>query len=194
MDSTGISTLARILVLMFLASIGSGLAHASSGFPMSPRPRVLDARDGLPSMDLGPVTIDKQGYVWVGTEDGLARYDGVGFRVWRYDPKDTNGLQSNTIADLALDNAGRIWVATQNGLSVLDAGRKHFTTYLKSKFPQMGADEIIVEEVTMDCSNRFQELIEAASSRLLLLTVPVTSGCTGSTGCRSTRILSEVGV
>jgi len=66
-----------------------------------------------------PVTIigqDHYGFLWLGTTDGLNRFDGRNFIIYRNIPGDTNSLPNNIINNLCIDSIGRIWVATNGGL------------------------------------------------------------------------------
>lgn len=64
---------------------------------------------------------DKEGFIWVGTKDGLNRYDGYTFKIFTNDPANTRSLSSNSINKLFEDSKGRIWVGTENeGLNIYD--------------------------------------------------------------------------
>lgn len=75
---------------------------------------------GLPQISALAITQDAQGYLWVGTQAGLARFDGVRFTT--YTPDTTPGLAGLWVNDLKVDDAGRVWIATYRGLSVHEGG------------------------------------------------------------------------
>ncbi len=74
--------------------------------------------EGLPQISAMAITQDRQGYVWVGTQAGLARFDGIRFST--YNPENTPGLRGIWIHDLHVDKQDRLWIATYRGLSVRD--------------------------------------------------------------------------
>ena len=120
-------------------------ACALAAVPERPRFRIVDASQGLPSTEIKVLARDHDGYLWIATADGLARYDGVGMRVWRHQPGDPRGLPGNNAQALMVDASNRVWVATEGGgISVLDAQRQVFTHYRKSTHPQLGNDDIWV--------------------------------------------------
>jgi ligand-binding sensor domain-containing protein/CheY-like chemotaxis protein/nitrogen-specific signal transduction histidine kinase len=118
-------------------------AAAGAAVPEIPRFRVLGPADGLPATTVTALARDRDGFVWAATWDGLARYDGVGFRVWRHDPDDPQSLPGNLLQTLYVDSRNRIWVASEGGgISVMDADRKGFRHFRKAQHPQMESDEV----------------------------------------------------
>jgi signal transduction histidine kinase/streptogramin lyase len=88
---------------------------------------VLGIEDGLPSSNVNAMVQDRQGYLWLATADGLARWDGVEFRVWRQSLLEPQGLPGNDVQALALSADDALWMAMEDrGLARLDPGRTRF--------------------------------------------------------------------
>lgn len=75
-------------------------------------------QQGLPQISVQAIAQDRTGYLWVGTQSGLARFDGIRFVT--YTPEDTPGLPGIWIRSLYLDKAGKLWIGTYKGLAVHD--------------------------------------------------------------------------
>ncbi len=76
--------------------------------------------DGLPMGVVNAVLQTRDGYLWVATEQGLARFDGVRFEI--YSTRTTPGLANNRITSLYEDSAGALWLTTDGGLAVYRDG------------------------------------------------------------------------
>ncbi|MCX7033354.1 MAG: diguanylate cyclase [Arenimonas sp.] len=81
---------------------------------------------GLPQISALAITQDRQGYLWVGTQAGLARFDGVRFTT--YNPENTPGLAGIWITDLHVDPDNRLWVSTYRGLTLHEGGKFRMVT------------------------------------------------------------------
>ncbi len=109
------------------------LLFASSGYALDPHRhitqydmRVYDARSGMPLFSPKKIFQDSKGFLWIGTQEGLMRFDGVRFTV--YNKSTHQGLLENFIWDIAEDWNGNIWVGTYGGgVSRFDGAT--FTTY-----------------------------------------------------------------
>ncbi len=75
---------------------------------------------GLPQNDVLAITPTRDGYLWIGTEEGLARFDGVHFVV--FDSRNTPGLKNNTITALFEDRDRNLWIGTLGGLFRMTRG------------------------------------------------------------------------
>ena len=90
----------------------------------------LTTSDGLPQNHVSAILQDRQGFMWFGTEEGLSRYDGYHFTIFKYDQLDRHSISSNIITDLMEDRDGAIWVATMGGgVDRFDPASQTFTRY-----------------------------------------------------------------
>jgi ligand-binding sensor domain-containing protein len=89
--------------------------------------RHLNIGDGLSQNTVRCIVQDRVGFMWFGTEDGLNRYDGDRFEVFRPNPDDSTSLSDGYITCLAMDAEYRLWIGTSAGLNVHDplTGRFH---------------------------------------------------------------------
>lgn len=89
--------------------------------------------DGLSQSSVIAIHQDKFGQMWFGTRDGLNKYDGSRFTIFRNDAADKYSISNNDILAIEEDNAGKIWVGTYNGLNCYDPVSNRFTRYLHTK-------------------------------------------------------------
>jgi ligand-binding sensor domain-containing protein len=86
--------------------------------------------DGLPQSGVLAILQDSQGFMWFGTQDGLNKYDGYNFTVYKYNELDSSSLSDNFILSIYEDKSGTIWVGTENGgLNKFDRQTEQFTDY-----------------------------------------------------------------
>lgn len=90
----------------------------------------LSTGDGLSNGEVKCVAEDSLGYLWIGTADGLNRYDGYGFRVFRHSGSDSTTPGDSYITALTVDRSGTLWAGTrEGGLCRYDAGRERFERF-----------------------------------------------------------------
>lgn len=101
-------------------------------------------RDGLSNNRVNCFLQDRQGFMWIGTQLGLNKYDGVRFTNYFHNVQDSTSLSDNIINALTQDDKGRLWIATQaGGLNMLPEGGGKFTALRKGGKPALQDDAIL---------------------------------------------------
>ena len=121
------------LTLMALLAAALVLPAAKSEGSLNPAKAITQythdvwqTEQGLPQNSVPATVQTRDGYIWLGTELGLVRFDGVHFTV--FDEANTPEIKSNIVVALVEDHQGRLWIGTQGGgLTCLQNGK--FTTY-----------------------------------------------------------------
>lgn len=91
----------------------------------------LSLDDGLSQSVVNVILQDRKGFLWIGTDDGLNRYDGYSFKIYKPDTSKPFGLSDRSITDLVEDKQGYLWVSTgSGGLNRFDPNTGQFTHYL----------------------------------------------------------------
>ncbi|MGD9317051.1 MAG: two-component regulator propeller domain-containing protein, partial [Anaerolineae bacterium] len=85
---------------------------------------------GLSQSVVPSILQDSRGFMWFGTQDGLNRFDGYEFVVYKHDPEDPDSLGGNFVQALNEDTSGTLWIGTNGGgISQLDRETGRFTHY-----------------------------------------------------------------
>ena len=90
----------------------------------------LKTKDGLSSNTVNAILKDRYGLMWFATEDGLNKFDGTNFTVYKHKSDDPTGIQANNIRALHEDKSGNLWVGTSGGsLSLYDRKKNSFINF-----------------------------------------------------------------
>jgi signal transduction histidine kinase/ligand-binding sensor domain-containing protein len=81
---------------------------------------------GLSQSVVNCIFQDSKGYIWVGTQNGLNRFDGYNFEVFTNKPSDTGTISNNWIYSIDEDNDGNLWIGTKGGLNQFIRSEKRF--------------------------------------------------------------------
>jgi signal transduction histidine kinase/ligand-binding sensor domain-containing protein/DNA-binding response OmpR family regulator len=148
----------------------------------------LSTKDGLSSNTVNAILKDRQGLIWFGTEDGLDKFDGTNFTIYRHKQGDSTTLQANEILSVYEDKAGNLWVGTSGGsLSLYDRKKDAFIN-----FPSNGKQNTITNNVINGICSDYQgklwianytgvNIIDLATKRVT--NFPINVGNSHSTAC-----------
>lgn len=112
-----------LILVLFIFIIPCSLAAANFSF------RHYRAEDGLTFNTVRCIIQDRRGFIWLGTEDGLNRFDGYTFKGFRSDKNKVNSLVSNYISSLLEDSKGDIWIGTDEGLFIYNPPTDKFSHF-----------------------------------------------------------------
>ncbi len=89
----------------------------------------ISLNEGLSQVSVEAILQDRQGFLWIGTQDGLNRYDGYAFTVYKHNPGSAGSLSSNIITALYEDAGGTLWIGTAEGLNRFDRRTQTFAAF-----------------------------------------------------------------
>jgi ligand-binding sensor domain-containing protein/serine phosphatase RsbU (regulator of sigma subunit) len=99
------------------------------GQTVFPDTRIFTVSDGLSQSHINTIIQDSRGFLWMGTENGLNRYDGYSFLSFNHQPNDSSSLSNNYINAISEAPDGNLWIATNKGLNVLNVNTGTFTKF-----------------------------------------------------------------
>ena len=118
------------LVLLTCAAIYSiVLAGATSGLHRDISFTHISINDGLSQSTVRSACQDSRGQMWFATHDGLNRFDGYDFTIYRHRDDDSTSIADNIIREVYLDSKGGLWVGTEKGLSFYDRDKDSFRNF-----------------------------------------------------------------
>ncbi|GAB3688614.1 two-component regulator propeller domain-containing protein [Spirosoma flavus] len=122
---------------------------------------MFTAENGLSGSVVSDIHQDRSGFLWIATEDGLNRFDGITFTVYRHDRKNDTGILSNLLQDLYEDKAGRMYVGSIEGLQYYNSASDSF-----HKIPLKLDDGTVVStRVVSVCERKNGDILIGTSGR-----------------------------
>lgn len=116
--------------------------------------------EGLSQTSVSCILKDSRGLMWFGTEDGLNKYDGTAFTIYRHKPNNDKSLSSSYINDIIEDKDGFLWIATQNGLNYYNPDTEIFKRYYHNPNNEQSISH-----------NKIHTLLKSNDNRLILGTL-----------------------
>jgi ligand-binding sensor domain-containing protein/signal transduction histidine kinase len=110
----------------------------------------LKSDDGLSSSIVTSILQDHKGLVWIGTYDGLNRYDGFNFVVYRNNSADSTSLSNNVVRTIIEDHHKNLLIGTQHGLCLYDRNKDRFLNYMLDKSSPLRGIDCIISKIAED--------------------------------------------
>ena len=104
-----------IIKNIFILQLLIAFILCASIYPQSITFGRLTTANGLSNNTVYDVLQDQTGFIWFATDDGLNRFDGYEFKVFRHDPENESSLADNSVWALCEDGKGKIWIGTKSG-------------------------------------------------------------------------------
>ena len=120
---------ALLLVIALLVTI-RGWGQQTSSTTTLVNCNTFTSEHGLSQNNISGIIKDQDGFIWVGTGDGLNRFDGYSFIQFTHSDADTASISNDVIRNFLIDSKGRLWVGTYNGLNLYDSEKEAFQTFL----------------------------------------------------------------
>ena len=119
--------------------------------------------NGLSQSVVNCIFQDSKGYIWIGTQNGLNRFNGETFDVFSYNPADSNSISNNWIYSIAEDTEGNLWIGTKDGLNRYKV--------IQNKFERIAYQPDFPFDVTRYC----YDIICQNNGNILINTPPILS-------------------
>lgn len=140
----------RLFGWMVVAAMAQAVA---SRVPETPQFRRIGTEQGLPSSRINGLAQDRAGYLWIATDDGIARFDGLSMRVWRHNPGIVGGMPDNLVNTLHIDREDRVWMSFgKSGVGVIDALRRDVRPVVADEAPGFASADVWAMAETPDGS------------------------------------------
>ena len=141
------SFLHRIAILIFIHFLFINFLHSQE---VEIRFNHLSINDGLSQSTIYSIVQDDDGFIWIGTQDGLNKYDGYNVNQYKHQIKNNKSLSNSYINNICKGDNGSLWIGTLSGLNHYNRATKEFT-HVKLNG---GLDKINVVKIVRDSRER----------------------------------------
>ena len=115
----------------------------------------LDITNGLSGNQINCFLKDDNGFLWIGTNSGLNRYDSYHFKIFKHNAKDSTSLGENHINRIIEGPGHKLWIFTPSGISIYDAGSERFSGNVRAELKKYGIGNAEVTGLVKDESGNF---------------------------------------
>jgi ligand-binding sensor domain-containing protein len=136
------------IISLFTHSIAISQIHTDAQFDVYST-EYVHIKKGLSQNTIQAMAEDNHGFLWLGTWDGLNRFDGYEFKVYKAaSEENTNALSNESINCLYVDSHGQLWIGTEMGLNLLNPSNTIFRSFLQDTLTKMNSGENTILSIT----------------------------------------------
>jgi ligand-binding sensor domain-containing protein len=110
----------------------------------------ISIEKGLSQVTIYSLIQDYRGFIWIGTMDGLNKYDGYTFTIYRHDTCDSTSISNNRIRVIFEDSRKKLWIGTDHGLNVYDPDKDEFQSILNKSGKQNTISSNFIQAICED--------------------------------------------
>ena len=118
-----------LLFNLLMSARPATLAESPAFANASVRFKHINTEQGLANSRVLSIIQDRQGFIWIGTAEGLDRYDGQDFVHFQNDVDEPRSISNNVVSSIYEDSEGYIWAGTAGGLNRFDPATESFIRY-----------------------------------------------------------------
>lgn len=137
----------KIRIFLFWALLCTASASAQTGDLYFNK---FSIGSGLSHKHVSCIAQDREGFIWIGTEEGLNRYDGCNFRIFKHDIRNTASLSASTVNAICVTRSGDMWVGTDRGVCLYDRGNENFIRFTADNDPRHLLNNLRVKTIFED--------------------------------------------
>lgn len=148
---------------------------------------MLSVGDGLSSSSVNALYQDRRGDIWIATENGLSRYDGLNIHTYKHDPTDPHSLSHNIVRSFAEDGQGRLLVGGEFGVQYYDPRTDAFSRPLRNESGETYTGNVnhmfnVDGQTVWLSGNDLQQVVDGRGGTLVLsqLRLPIPTRMTGN--------------
>lgn len=140
-------TTINVFLLLFLVT---GISNNVISQTYTEKFSHLDVEHGLSQSTVYAILQDRFGFMWFGTQDGLNKYDGYSFTVFKHDRFDSTSISNNFVLSIFEDSNGNLWIGTSAGLNRLLPDQKKFVRYISNPSDPGSLSDNVINAIAED--------------------------------------------
>lgn len=148
-----ITSLKNYFCLVFTSFVFCSVLSFPQPLPAKLNFEKLTIENGLSSSAIYAIHQDKTGFMWFGTENGLNRYDGYNFTIFKHNRDDVNSIADDYTWDICEDKDGKLWFATNDGLDKYDPLTGKFTHFVNDPNDSNSLSSNLISSIALDAEN-----------------------------------------